>query len=107
MGWGERWERGSGWGKHVNPRLIHVNVWQNSLQYMIPLIQVSRTGTSVEKEVDKQLRRAGRGCLCVCKCRDGRGKGGYLLKDTGVFLSYENVLKLITVIVAEHCEYIH
>ena len=28
MGWGGRWERGSGWGTHVNPWLIHVNVWQ-------------------------------------------------------------------------------
>ena len=24
---------GLGWGKHVNPWLIHVNVWQNPLQY--------------------------------------------------------------------------
>ena len=23
----------SGWGTHVNPRLIHVNVWQKPLQY--------------------------------------------------------------------------
>ena len=29
MGWGGRWERGSGWGTHVNPWLIHVSVWQN------------------------------------------------------------------------------
>ena len=29
MGWGGRWEGGSGWGTHVNPWLIHVNVWQN------------------------------------------------------------------------------
>ena len=33
MGYGGRWERGSGWGIHVNPRLIHVNVWQKPLQY--------------------------------------------------------------------------
>ena len=33
MGWGGRWEVGSGWGTHVNPWLIHVNVWQNPLQY--------------------------------------------------------------------------
>ena len=33
MGWRRRWERGSGWGTHVNPRLIHVNVWQKPLQY--------------------------------------------------------------------------
>ena len=26
-------EGGSGWGTHVNPWLIHFNVWQNSLQY--------------------------------------------------------------------------
>ena len=25
--------RGSGWGAHVNPWLIHVNVWQKPLQY--------------------------------------------------------------------------
>ena len=24
---------GLGWGTHVNPRLIHVNVWQKPLQY--------------------------------------------------------------------------
>ena len=33
MGWGGRWEGGSGWGIHVNPWLIHVSVWQNPLQY--------------------------------------------------------------------------
>ena len=24
---------GSGWGTHVNPWLIHVNIWQKPLQY--------------------------------------------------------------------------
>ena len=33
MGWGGRWEEGSGWGTHVNPWLIHVNVWHKPLQY--------------------------------------------------------------------------
>ena len=33
MGWGGRPEGGSGWGTHVNPWLIHVNVWQKTLQY--------------------------------------------------------------------------
>ena len=33
MGWGGMWEGGSGWGTQVNPWLIHVNVWQKSLQY--------------------------------------------------------------------------
>ena len=31
--WGGRLEGGSGWGTHVNPWLIHVNVWQKPLQY--------------------------------------------------------------------------
>ena len=31
-GWRGRWERGLGWGRHVNPRPFHFNVWQNSLQ---------------------------------------------------------------------------
>ena len=28
-----RWEGGSGWGIHVTPWLVHVNVWQKPLQY--------------------------------------------------------------------------
>ena len=32
IGWGGRWEGGSGWGMHVTPWLIHVSVWQNPLQ---------------------------------------------------------------------------
>ena len=34
MGWGGKWGGGgSRWGTHVNPCLIHVNVWQKPLQY--------------------------------------------------------------------------
>ena len=33
MGWGGRQEGGLGWGTHVNPWLIHVNIWQKPLQY--------------------------------------------------------------------------
>ena len=33
MGWGGRWEGGSGLGTHVHPWLIHVNVWQIPPQY--------------------------------------------------------------------------
>ena len=33
LGWGGRWERGSGWGTHVHPWLIHIGVWQKSPQY--------------------------------------------------------------------------
>ena len=31
--WGGKWEGRSGWGTHVNPRLIHISVWQKPLQY--------------------------------------------------------------------------
>ena len=33
VGWEGRWEGGSGWGTHVHPWLINVNVWQKPLQY--------------------------------------------------------------------------
>ena len=32
IGWRGRWEGGAGWGTHVNPWLIHFNVWQKLLQ---------------------------------------------------------------------------
>ena len=32
-GMGREVRGGSGWGTYVNPWLIHVNVWQNPLQY--------------------------------------------------------------------------
>ena len=31
VGWGGRWEKGSGWGGHM--WLIHVGVWQNPPPY--------------------------------------------------------------------------
>ena len=50
MGWRGRWERGSGWGTHVNPWLIHVNVWQKPLQYCkvisLQLIKISEKKTN-------------------------------------------------------------
>jgi len=33
MGWGRRWEGGSGWETHVHPGLTHVNVQQKLPQY--------------------------------------------------------------------------
>ena len=33
MGWGGRWEGGSGWGTHEYTWLIHVNVWPKPPQY--------------------------------------------------------------------------
>ena len=35
MGWGGRWEGDSGWGIHVHPWLIHVNVYAIYIAYAI------------------------------------------------------------------------
>ena len=47
IGWRERWEGGLGWGIHVYPWLIHVNVWQKPLQYCkaisLQLIKINET----------------------------------------------------------------
>ena len=52
MGWGGRREWGLGWGTHVNPWLIHVNVWQKPLQYCkvinLQLIKINEKNESVK-----------------------------------------------------------
>ena len=40
MGWGGKWERGSGWGMHVNPWVINVNVWQKPLHCKVISLQL-------------------------------------------------------------------
>ena len=57
MGWGERREGGSGWGTHVNPWLIHVNVWQKPLQYckVISLQLIKINGKKKKKSRDITL----------------------------------------------------
>ena len=55
MGWGGRWEGGSGGRTHVNPWLIHVNVWQKPLQYSkvisLQLIKINEEGKNKRKVV--------------------------------------------------------
>ena len=51
IGWGGRQEGGSGWGTHVNPWLIHVNVWQKPLQYCkVISLQLRKINEKKEKE---------------------------------------------------------
>ena len=54
IGWRGRWEGGLGWGIHVYPWLIHVNVCQKPLQYCkvisLQLIKINkkyRAGTLI------------------------------------------------------------
>ena len=55
IGWRGRWEGGSGWGIHVTPWLIHVNVWQNPLKgcevISLQLIKIN------EKKLKKKKKR--------------------------------------------------
>ena len=54
MGWGGRWEGGLGWGTHVNPWLIRVNVWQKPLQYCkaisLQLIKINEKKVKTNKQ---------------------------------------------------------
>ena len=57
IGWRGRWEGGSGWGIHVNTRLIHVNVWQKPLQYckVISLQLIKINGKKKKKDVVNKM----------------------------------------------------
>ena len=55
IGWRGRWEGGPGWGIHVNPWLIHANVWQNPLQYYkVISLQLIKINEKKKKEKNKR-----------------------------------------------------
>ena len=56
--WRGRGEGGSGWGIHVNPCLIHVNVWQKILQHykVISLQLIKINGEKKEKSLEKKKK---------------------------------------------------
>ena len=59
MGWGGRWEGASGWGTHVNPWLIHVNVWQKPLQYCkVISLQLIKIKEKKSLDLNKSLHMA-------------------------------------------------
>ena len=55
--WGGRWDGGSAWGTHVNPWLIHVDVWQKPLRYckVISLQLIKIYGG--KKEIKTELKK--------------------------------------------------
>ena len=58
MGWGGRWERGSGWGTQVNPWLIHVNVWQKPLQYCkVVSLQLIKINEKKKKKKERKKEK--------------------------------------------------
>ena len=64
MGWGGRCEEGSGWGTHVDPWLIHVNVWQKPLQYCklisLQLIKINEKKKKKAETLLCQKRKKGK-----------------------------------------------
>ena len=83
IGWRGRWEGGSGWGIRVNPWLIHVNVWQNPLQYCkvisLQLIKINEKKKKICLYLSEcnSLSHIGEGngnplqCSCLENPRDG------------------------------------
>ena len=64
MGWGGRWEGGLGWGTHVHPWLIHVNVCQKPLQYYkIISLQLNK----LKKRMGEEANRNGKEDLAFLK----------------------------------------
>ena len=74
MGWGGRWEGGSGWGTHVHPCLIHVNVWQNPPQYY-KVISLQLKKKKKQKEVGEFYKEEGGGIWSQCACVGFRSLG--------------------------------
>ena len=59
IGWRGRWEGGSGGGIHVNPWLIHVNIWQNPLEYCkvisLQLIKINEKKEKKKRHIIKNV----------------------------------------------------
>ena len=68
MGWGRRWEGGSGRGTHINPWLIHVNVWQKPLQYCkVISLQLTKIKGKKKEDLGRWVYSvlANKFCICV------------------------------------------
>ena len=76
--WRGRWEGGSGWGIHVTPWLIHVNVWQTPLQYckVISLQLIKINGGKKRKEFSSvQFSSVTQSCPTLCDPMNGSTPG--------------------------------
>ena len=57
LGWRGRQEGGLGWGTHGNPWLVHVNVWQKTLQYCkVISLQLIKINGGRKKEKGKKIK---------------------------------------------------
>ena len=62
IGWRGRWEGGLGWGIHVNPWLIYVNVWEKPLQYC-KVISLQLIKINGKKSFFSHISKLQMGCL--------------------------------------------
>ena len=68
--WRGRWEGGSGWGIHINPWLIHVNIWPKPLQHckviILQLIKINEKKNKKEEQKHKKIiNNASSNYLCL------------------------------------------
>ena len=58
VGWGGRWEGGSGWGTHVHPWLIHVSVWKKPLQYCkVISLQLNKNKQNKHQKAKQNMKK--------------------------------------------------
>ena len=55
INWGGRWEGRLGWGRHVNPRPFHFNVWQNLLQKKKKRSRIKTKFNNWEKKILRKM----------------------------------------------------
>ena len=89
MGWWGRREGGLGWGTHVSPWLIHVNVWQNPLQYgkviSLQLIKINENKQTKDNDNEYCLG-CGEIVTFICSWSHfGKQSGGLSLKFQTTF----------------------
>ena len=81
MGWVGTCEGGSGLGTHVNPWLIHVNLWQKPLQYC----KVNSLQLIKKNKGNKYMKHGTQSQCTGTTQRDGMGRevgGGSQWRDT-------------------------
>ena len=80
MRWGGMWEEDSGWGTHVYPWLIHVNIWQKPPQYC--------------KVISLQLKKKKkRMCLAMERVQVRSLVGNGILHATGQLSPYTETIR--------------
>ena len=87
IGWRGRWEGGSGWGIHVNPWLIHVNVCHKPLQYC-KVISLQLIKINEKKKVRAKINR-----IDTRKIRKNENRNTFFEKINKIFKTSARLIK--------------